>query len=104
MLNKNNILFYIKNSKFLDEDFRKYLLNNFDYLLQEEQTFLINYFNIQRKEILKELVWLKNKNICSFENIKDKINVINRNVIKKLEEIENNKKDEELFNLLEQLS
>jgi hypothetical protein len=104
MIDENNILNYIKNSNFIEINLKKSLLDHFDKLNQKQLLTLINYFNKQKSEILKMLMSFKNKDICSFEEIKTNLDNINRNLIK-IEELQDKQNDEnEIYNLIESLS
>ena len=102
MLDKNNILKYIKSSNLIETKLKNNLLNHFHKLSHKQIENLVKYFNEQKYEILKMLIILKDKKICSFEEIKTKLDKLNRDMIKK-QEFEDEKQDEKLFNLLNEI-
>jgi DNA-binding transcriptional MerR regulator len=82
---------------------KKNLIINFDKLTNLQTDILIRYFNKQKIEILKMLVNLRDKQNCSFEEIKTNLDNINRKLRQNKELLDNKDKDKELFILLEQL-
>lgn len=103
MLNENNILEYIKCSNLIEEKLKIKLIEHFDTLPKNQINILIDHFNKQKKEILDILRTLKNKEVCSFEEIKDNLEKINREIIKKNELKEKQEDEENILNLLKEL-
>lgn len=104
MINEDNILNYIKSSNFIEINLKNDLLIYFDKLNQKQVQTLISYFNKQKYEILKMLISLKNKEICSFEEIKTNLDAINRKLIKSEELKDKEKDDEDIYNLLSSIN
>ncbi len=100
IVNENNLLECIKNYVFLDKNFKNILLKYFDKLDDIQKMWLIDYFNNQKREILVFLKSFKNKEICSFENIKTELNSKSKLRIKQEEKQENYNEQDEFLKLV----
>lgn len=100
MINEDNLLEYIKNSKFIDSSIKNNLIKYYDKLNTQQIKWLIDYFNNHKRNILKILVDLKDKDICSFEEIKFTIDNLSRKNLKNNELIEYENDQAEILNLI----
>ena len=100
MVDEQNLLEYIKNSKFLDTSIKNKLIEHFDKLNSDQKLWLIEYFNNLKQEILKVLIQLKDINICSFEEVKMNIDNAIRIKLKTIESFEHENERNEILDLL----
>lgn len=103
MLDEKNILEYIKKSNLIEINLKTELINNFDKLSINQVKLLIKYFNNQKNEILNLLKTLKDKEICSFEEIKSHLDKLNKDLILKEEFEEKIIEEKNILNLLDTL-
>ena len=96
IVNENNLLEYIKSYPFLDTETKNSIIKYFDKLTSNQMLWLVNYFNNEKKDILNFLKSFKNKEVCSFENIKTQIESKSRLKIKQ-EETQELKDEEDDF-------
>ncbi len=104
IVNKNNLLEYIKTSQFIDNIFKNNLLKYFDKLEQEKILLLVKYFNIQRQEVLTLLTRFKDVEICTFDDIKNNIDNTTRMKIKYEEKQELKSEEDELLALVHSIN
>lgn len=95
MVDEQNLLEYIKNSKFLDTSIKNKLIEHFDKLNSDQILWLIEYFNN-----LKVLIELKDINVCSFEEVKMNIDNAIRIKLKTIESLEHENEQNEILDLL----
>jgi len=100
MVDEQNLLEYIKSSKFLDTSIKSKLIEHFDKLNSEQILWLIEYFNNLKHDILKVLIQLKDINVCSFEEVKMNIDNTIRVKLKTIEFLEHENEQTEILNLL----
>lgn len=103
MLDENNILEYIKSSNLIEKKLKNNLIEHFHKLSKNQIKVLVNHFNKQKNEILKMLIGLKDKEVCSFEEIKTNLDKVNRDIIKKQEFEERQDDEENILNLLDEV-
>lgn len=103
MLDEKNILEYIKKSNLIEINLKTELINNFDKLSINQVKLLIKYFNNQKNEILNLLKTLKDKEICSFEEIKSHLDKLSKDLILKEEFEEKIIEEKNILNLLDTL-
>ena len=101
MLDEKNILEHIKNSNLIEINLKNNLINNFDKLSKKQVKLLINHFNNQKNEILNLLKTLKEKEICSFEEIKSNLYKLNKDLMIKKEFEEKSIDEDNILNLLD---
>jgi hypothetical protein len=100
IVNENNLRKYIQNYIFLDKSFKNTLLKYFDKIDDIQIIWLIDYFNNQKRDILEFLKSFKNKEVCSFENIKSQIENKSRLKIRQEEKQEIENEQDEFLNLV----
>ncbi len=100
MINEENLVLHIKNSKIFNEQLKMQLIAHIDKLNELQKNKILEALNYEKHVALNYLRSLKNSEIVSFEEIKNNIETLHRNNRKKLESEEENKKQEELWNLL----
>lgn len=103
MLEKENLVYYIKNSKIFNETLKNQLIIHFDKLNEIQKNKILDFLSYEKYLALNYLKSLKNSEIISFEEIKNNIEAIHRNNRNKLELEEENNKQEELWILLNSL-
>lgn len=104
IVDENNIFEYIKNYPFLDIEAKNSILKYFDKLNKNQISWLIDYFNNEKKDILNFLRNLKNKELIKFEEIKTQIDNFWRNKLKLEELIENEKENDEILDLINNIN
>ncbi|MDD3144741.1 MAG: hypothetical protein PHV23_01375 [Candidatus Gracilibacteria bacterium] len=100
IINENNLLEYIKNYAFIDSFSRSSIIKYFDKLNEKQILSLIKYFNEERKDVLFFLKSFKDKNICSFEQIKTELDSKTRIKIRLEERQEIESEQDDFSNLL----
>ena len=103
MINEENLVLHIKNSKIFNEQLKLQLITHFEKLNNFQKNKILEALNYEKHLALNYLRGLKNSEIMSFEEIKNNIEALHRNNRKKLEAEEENNKQEELWNLLNSL-
>lgn len=100
IINENNLLEYIKNYAFIDNLSRSSIIKYFDKLNEKQTLSLIKYFNEERKDVLVFLKSFKDKNICSFEEIKTELDSKTRMKIRLEEKQELESEQDDFLNLI----
>lgn len=103
MINEENLISHIRNSKIFNETLKSQLIIHFDKLNEIQKNKILDFLSYEKYLALNYLRSLKNSEIMSFEEIKNNIEALHRNNRKKLEAAEENNKQEELWNLLNSL-
>ncbi len=100
IINENNLLEYIKNYVIIDNLSRSSIIKYFDKLNEKQTLSLIKYFNEERKDVLVFLKSFKDKNICSFEEIKTELDSKTRMKIRLEEKQELESEQDDFLNLI----
>lgn len=103
MLEKEYLIYNIKNSKIFNEQLKLQLITHFNKLNEIQKNKILEFLNYEKYLVLNYLKSLKNSEIMSFEEIKNNIESLHRNNRKKLETEDENNKQEELWILLNSL-
>lgn len=103
MLEKDDLIYNIKNSKIFNEQLKLQLTTHFNKLNEIQKNKILEFLNHEKYLVLNYLKSLKNSEIVSFEEIKNNIETLHRNNRKKLETEDENNKQEELWILLNSL-